>query len=104
MEDLFYSKQEKILFWVAGYTDNSNIVTEMIEKLNQLLEKFNEVAKVDPKEIRTHYIEDSRRYKYMRVLYVETPNIPKDAFVIGENTSNDQGPHTDWTMWQWLKG
>lgn len=100
MENLFYSKQEKTLFWIAGYTDNSLNVDEIIKMLSIESKRFNEFAKVDSSEIKTDYITNSHRYKSMRVFYCKTDHIPEEAFVLGADVSNDNGH--DWTMDKWI--
>lgn len=98
MDNLFYSHDENVLFWVAGYAADLN-TSKVDEKITSLVEnqsRFAEVAKCPRSEVHTTEILESSRYKYMRVFYVETPYVPKEAFVIGE------GEHK-WTMWQWLK-
>ena len=92
MTDLFYSGDEKILFWVTGYNmaDNTQKITEMINSLHDLSIEFI----VESKQVG----KNRRRYKYMRVLWcegVESYDVPEDAFhITGEN---------GWTMWKWLK-
>lgn len=103
MKDLYYSEDEKILFWVTGYNmaDNSRKVDEIIESLRKLWNEFIfDVAKLPPAktaDVKTAYITESRRYKFMRVLWcedVEPNDVPEDAFhITGEN---------GWTMWKWL--
>ena len=100
MEDvkrfLFYSKKEKILFYVAGYTDNSNKVTDIIEMLNEGSKRVTDLVQADVKEAKTFMVEQSRRYKHMRVFYlenIEAREVPKDAYQFGK----------DWTMSKWLQ-
>lgn len=102
--NLFYSENEKILFWVAGYTliDNTQLVDQIIDDLRKRWNDFvYDVAKLPPartKEVKTDYITESRRYKFMRVFWcenVEPEDVPENAFnITGEN---------GWTMWKWLK-
>jgi len=95
MESLFYSESEKIAFYVAGYTDNSLLVEDIISMLNKHTKKFSEKVGVDSKTVKTDYITSSRRYKSMRVFYAENvTEKPEGAFVI---TSEN-----DWTMHKWL--
>ena len=104
MDNIFYSEDEKIVFWIAGYTriDNTNSVDEQIEglneKRNEFLSLFNSETKPAPEKVKTIFVDNSRRYKYMRVFYLENiePNqVPEKAFKI----TNKNG----WTMWKWLK-
>jgi len=94
MENLFYSENEKIAFYIAGYTDNSLLVEDIISMLTKHTEKFSEKVCVDPKVVKTDYIVNSSRYKEMRVFYAEVEKKPKDAFVL----TSKQG----WTMHKWL--
>ncbi len=94
MKDLFYSISEKSLFWIAGYTDNSCNVREIVSVLENNRRHFVSNCKL-PKNalVNTDYITSSSRYKSMRYFWIndiETP--PKDAFVLGE----------DWTMHKWI--
>ena len=103
-DNLFYSEEENILFWVAGYTaaDNTQHVDEIITSLRKRWNEFVfDVAKLPPsrtQEVKTDYITESRRYKYMRVFWcgdVEPEDVPEDAFhITGAN---------GWTMWKWLR-
>lgn len=95
-QELFYSKDEKTLFWVAGYTDNSQNVNEIISTLQNLRDHFKRIG--GRGVIKTDVIVVSRRYKYMRYFFcekIEEEDIPSDAFrITGEN---------GWTMDKWLK-
>lgn len=94
MEDLFYSVSEKKLFWIAGYTDNSYNVKEIVSTLTNNRNYFIKNCKLTENTVvRTDYITQSSRYKSMRYFWVdniETP--PKDAFELGD----------DWTMDKWI--
>lgn len=103
MDNLFYSETEKILFWVVGYTqiDNTHSVDKKIsglnEKRNEFLSILNQSNSVH-NEVKTIFINKSRRYKFMRVFYLENvePNqVSEKAFKI-TNKNN-------WTMWKWLE-
>ena len=98
MAEFFYSETEKILFNVAGYTDNSSNVEEIKKVLDNGVNELCELSKVkfDRKNVRTDFIRTSSRYKYMRVFYIEDIEdelIPKEAFRLGK----------DWTMRKWLE-
>lgn len=95
MEHLFYSHDEKITFWVAGYTDNSLQVDDIIEMLIKFKAEFIELCGEEPKEIRSEVITTSRRYKLMRVFWAKMDTVPDGAFVIGEGENK-------WTMHQWI--
>ncbi len=100
--ELFYSTSEKILFYVAGYTDNSDKVSEIKKTLNAGVKVLVDILKdsgyieLDEKLVNTTFVTHSMRYKYMRVFYVqnvEKKYVSKSAFQIGK----------DWTMDKWLK-
>ncbi len=95
--DVFYSKQEAILFYVAGYTDNSDKVVDIEKVLNDGVVFLEKIAFIDTRTVKTKFITHSRRYKHMRVFYVETHEIPKEAFIIGEKAEDG------WTMMKWLE-
>lgn len=98
MENLFYSKKEKILFWIAGYTADGS-TGRVLEKIRHLKDYAEQFAATSPEvridAVNTDYIQKSSRYKYMRVFWadgIESP--PADAFIIGDGS--------DWTMNSWL--
>lgn len=91
-EDLVYSNKEKILFNIVGYVDNSDNVDELIKVLEEGTDILSEISNEERNKIKTQYINKSSRYKYMRVFYVVTENIPVQAFQLGN----------DWSMAQWL--
>ena len=95
-QELFYSGDEKILFWVAGYTDNSQHVNDIISVLTNLRDHFKRIG--GKGTVKTDVINESRRYKHMRVFWcenIEDKDVPSDAFRI----TGDNG----WTMWKWLR-
>lgn len=94
--DLFYSESEKILFAVAGYTDNTDNINKHINMLTGGRDEFVKVSGCEPDDVMTTLVEHSRRYKLMRVFYCRGIDIPpEEAFCItGEN---------GWTMNLWLK-
>jgi predicted nucleotidyltransferase component of viral defense system len=101
-KDIFYSPNEKIVFYVAGYTDNSYKVDECIKVLKEgqlFLEKLiSKFQSIDTREVKSAYITKSRRYKSMRVFWIEGVNqAPRGAFVI----NSDGGDY--WNMWKWLE-
>jgi hypothetical protein len=95
MDNLFYSQKEKILFWVAGYTwdGNTSLVMEQVQSLTGNAKKFSDKAGCLQEQVRTTFVNNSCRYKYMRVFYVETEVIPEDSFKLGG----------DWTMDKWIQ-
>lgn len=97
MKELFYSEKDKMLFFIAGYTDNSQVVVEHVKMLEENATKLAKVAKVPVKKVRTDFITKSTRYKMMRVFFIrEYPKrqVPKDAFILDKKN--------DWDMWKWL--
>lgn len=94
MKDLFYSKSEGILFWVAGYTRDSNTykVGEIVESLRDNAQRFADQAECNFDEVCTLYNTRPPRYQYMRIFYTFTPKNLEGAFELGE----------DWTMDKWL--
>lgn len=95
MKDLFYSNEEKILFYIAGYTQDhhlSNVVEMTTDLMNNAIKFANEVG-CDLSQVKTTFIEKSSRYKYMRVFYINSDEPKLDAFELGG----------DWTMWKWLE-
>lgn len=95
MDNLFYSPAEKILFWVAGYTDNSDNVKEIIKMLAEKSLFFAKATRIFTKDVNTRVVLESSRYRDMRVFYAKCDNPPADAFQI--NTANG------WTMTKWLE-
>ena len=91
--DLFYSVEEKTLFYVAGYTDNSNKISEIRKTMDNGEKIIRNLVGSKTLEVNTRYIDKSSRYKYMRVFYATTNVVPKDAFVLDG---------VDWTMMKWL--
>lgn len=57
MNDLFYSVNEGVLFWIAGYTADLNTenVIKQTKSLKKNAEKFAKVAGVDQKHV-TRYV------------------------------------------------
>lgn len=93
--DLYYSPTENIIFGIAGYTDNSSNVQEIIKMLEEnRLEFCQKAGIIRMDDVRTDFINKSSRYKNMRVFYLVdfTNSIPENCFSIGE----------DWTIWNWL--
>lgn len=108
MENLFYSPADKHLFYIAGYTDNSANVKDIISMYQSNYEFFYKICGV--KEIKTCFVEKSSRYKYMRVFYCITDNPPKEAYQLGMDKEREkdllnQGyikEQIEWTMIKWL--
>lgn len=93
MDNLFYSKNEKRLFWIAGYTDNNPGAVASAIMLIESAKKLAGKAEKDPTDVNTFFVDESNRYKNMRVYWVDTEKIPEDAFIIDGN----------WTMMNWIR-
>jgi hypothetical protein len=95
--DLFYSVNEKKLFWITGYTDNSYNINVMISMLTNNKNHFIKIGNLKKNaQINTDMILKSSRYKNMRYFWVdkiEIENVPKEAFQISN----------DWTMDKWIE-
>lgn len=93
MKDLFYSLDEGILFWIAGYTKdgNTNSVVEMVESLEENATKFAKVANIPIEKVFTLYNTKPPHYQNMRIFYALCPLV-EDAFVLS----------TGWTMNNWI--
>ena len=111
IQGLFYSQTEKIAFYVPNYyVDGTSMLDTIIENLQNERKKCVEMIGGEPKEtIYSYVIENSRRYKHMRVFYVKTETCPKDAYVIGtdENIKELMGrgmsrEQATWTIGKWI--
>lgn len=105
MKDIFYSESENILFWVVGYSwiDNTSKVQEIIDEFTKKRTEFlsifdgRKLPKNVEKNVKSAEVRESRRYKHMRIFYLEhikPEQVPENAFHI----TNENG----WTMWKWL--
>ena len=90
-EHIFYSKKERILFCVAGYTNASSNVVDIIVMLQDYSQLLTDLC--NSTDIQTFEVTTSRRYKYMRIFHCVTDVVPTDAFVIGDY----------WNMAKWLE-
>ncbi len=90
MKDLFYTESDKRLFWVSGYSNNS----ETIGSIKQRATAFAKIAKIAVEDVQTYVIQNSRRYRYMRVYYCTSEFIP---------TEIDHKFGSDWTMFKYLE-
>jgi hypothetical protein len=97
VKDLFYSPNEQLLFWVAGYTADGSTdnVLQMIKSLKKYAGLFAKEIGVKIDQVETYYVLKSRRYKYMRIFYakVEPEKVGADVFTF---------LNSDWTMLKWL--
>lgn len=99
MKNLFYSHDEKILFFIGGYHYNCTDLNDLLQNLKKGKEIISQfLPKYHAETIYTDVINESRRYKYMRVFWTTIKDAPSPrVFTIGA------GEHK-WTMNQWLKG
>lgn len=95
LQELYYSESEEILFWVAGYTADNQTenVCKQTESLKANARRFARVANCPLSVIRTRTITQSRRYKHMRVFWVDYADPVPGAFVFKDT----------WTMENWLE-
>lgn len=94
LKKLFYSQKENILFYVAGYTDNSDNVQKIIAMLQEKSAQFIGLhSSYKLENVKTFYVTKSKRYKSMRVFYLETSIVPEIAFSLCENC----------TMMEWIE-
>lgn len=106
MKNLFYTESDNMLFWIAGYTmdDTVNVVKKTTSLLKNA-EIFAKVAKCTIEEVNTVLNPNPPRYQYMRVFYVQTKHIPKEAYVVKKVTEPKNGysvEQLEWNMWKWL--
>lgn len=78
----FYYSFDGYLLWVAGYTgDNqTDSVREKIKYLTEDAAKFSQMAEIPIDYVKTLRVENSRRFKGMRVFYVEARMPAPNAF------------------------
>lgn len=99
MDNTFYSELDGFLFWVAGYTADTNTanVVKQAESLLKEAQFFADFAGVQLETVRTFCVEKSQRYKHMRVFYVDMSpeRAPESSFKLGVENG--------WTMWKWIE-
>jgi len=103
MDNIFYSREEKTAFWVAGYCRdlNTDLAQQKVYDMLKNAKKFAKWAGVDVGTVKTYEITQSRRYKHMRMFYADGINeAPKGAFCIGGQ--REDGSVSDWTMTKWI--
>lgn len=70
MKNLYYSVPSNTTFWISGYAPQGSVL-EIITFLNKGLYEFsNELGIIDLSKINMFEIQESSRYKYMRVFYI----------------------------------
>lgn len=89
---LFYSENDKQLFWIPNYyTNGSGGLTQLRKNLKEgesVLRAF-----VPKGEIGCSEILKSSRYKSMWYFSIDCDTCPKEAFKLGK----------DWTMFGWIQ-
>lgn len=95
-QNFFYSKNDKTAFFIRGYHQYHECegnVAEIQKMLKEGAKNIATILGVDPKIVKTTYINKSSRYKGMRAFYVDNVEMmPEGAFELG----------LDWTMSKWL--
>lgn len=98
MKELFYSQVDKRLFYIAGYTDNSYNVKEIIGVLENNRKYFlKQIGFPENTIVNTEFILKSSRYKSMRYFWindVEKDKVPSEAFLLEDDY---------WTMTKWIE-
>jgi len=75
---LFYTEQDRTLFWIAGYTIDHGRVGTLVQVLTALSQQFTDLTGVDFSEIETFVVNESNKYKHMRVLHATvTPQVAR---------------------------
>ena len=87
MKDLFYAPSEKRLFYIAGY------LSTKLSDINKQAELFAKIAKCSVDAVSTFEVQNSQRYKYMHVFYVDNVETIDGAFNLGDN----------WGMYSWIQ-
>lgn len=91
MEGLFYSTEEKILFYIPNHYTNGTgllkVLYKNLQEAEQVLRQFQPISDIYCKEITT-----STRYKYMWCFYTVLNECPKEAFELGKG----------WTVDKWI--
>lgn len=88
--NLYYSQKEKILFWISGLKNSTNIVEEIVEDLTKKAEAFIELGEVKDSEksrIQTFTLKDSSSYPYNDIFFLATDIIPLKASILEDNQS-----------------
>lgn len=77
-EDVTYCVGDKKLFWIAGYMDSQTAnVDEIIRGLGEARDAFAQAYDLRRQDVCTYEILSSRRYKNMRVFFIETDTCPE---------------------------
>lgn len=85
--NFFYTPNDKMLFWVAGYTadGNTSSVVEMSRSLLENAQKFADKVGCKLEDVRTLFNSRPPRYQYMRVFYIKSETGHPDAYVWSES-------------------
>lgn len=91
-EEIFYSEKEGILFWIAGYKDESEKVDDTIKMLTSCVDEFTKKTGAKKEDVSSYFIHKSSSYKNMRVFFAKVTDVPGSAFRINK----------DWSMQKWI--
>lgn len=82
--NLLYTKKDKRLFWIAGYTKDGNtynVIKQTTHLMEYALEFATEVGcSID--EVKTYFVAESESHRNMRVFFIKTENVPEQAKVL----------------------
>jgi hypothetical protein len=80
-QNLYYTPDDKMLFWVAGYTadDHTDSVVAKTEYLLENAQKFATKVGCKLDEVKTYYNNRPPRFQYMRVFYIKTESHKVDG-------------------------
>lgn len=97
MESLFYSQSEQRAFLIPDhYIDSNSNVNQFTANLHKHASELVKACNGTPEmlnDVKSSHIESSRRYKYMRVFWIDNiGTCPKGAFELGIENG--------WTMWK----
>lgn len=94
MKNLYYSKVQRMLFWIAGYMNSSENVKEKIGVLTNGVNEFVAATGVEKDSVCSFVVDGcSSHYARMRVFCAKTDIVPDIAFKISEK----------YTMAEWIE-
>jgi len=94
MKDLFFSTEDRILFWIAGYRPETP-VSALVNSVNEDAKTFVKAAGCKPGNVNRLRVEKSSRYAGCVVYWMEMPHWFRpslNAFVI-------DGPMIKWLQY-----
>jgi hypothetical protein len=84
-ENLFYSEDENMLFYIAGNPPEGKTEEEKDDYLRQGQRKLAETAEVETKDVGTIYIKSSTRLANAQIFYTnKSARVPEYAYRIKE--------------------